>query len=123
MNISDLVKAIGAPDYTFEALELECNGVKFKVKIKKEMSVADSEFIFRPKSEFDDSFSCRRIHRLVLFVSEGVDERPTMAQVMDFPVALVNTLGQAIESVQLKRSVGNAPVKKNSRRTRSSGTK
>lgn len=123
MNISDLVRAIGTPDFTFEPVELECNGIKFKVKIKKEMSVADSEFIFKPKSEFDDSFSCRRIHRLVLFVTEGVDERPTLQQVMEFPIALVSTLGAAIDGVQVKKEPGKPAVKKNLRRRMSSGTK
>ena len=123
MNISDLVRAIGTPDFTFEPVELECNGIKFKVKIKKEMSVADSEFIFKPKSEFDDSFSCRRIHRLVLFVTEGVDERPTLQQVMEFPIALVSTLGAAIDGVQVKKEAGKSVVKKTLRRRKISGTK
>lgn len=123
MNIADLVKAIGVPDFTYEPLTLECNGVEFKVKIKKQMSAADAEFIFRQKSEFDDAFAYRRIHRFVLFVTEGVDERPTMQQAMEFPLALVGTLGSAIDSVQVKKDAGKPVVKKNLRRRKISGTK
>lgn len=123
MNISELVKAIGVPDFSFEPVDLECNGVKFKVKIKKEMSAADAEFIFGSKGEFDESFSARRIHRLVLFVvGESGDERPTVEQAQGFPMALINDLVSAIERVQMGRFKGGALVKKASRRKKISGT-
>lgn len=123
MKISDLIVAVGAPNYTYEKVELVCNEIAFSVKIKKEMSAADAEFIFRPKQDFDDSYSYRRIHRLVLFVVDGgEDERPSLEQVMDFPLELVNCLGVAIERVQSKKAAAGGVVKKNLRKTKRSGT-
>lgn len=122
MNISELVKAVGgAPDFSYVPLTLVCNGIEFKVKIKKQMSVADAEFIFKPKADFEDALSIRRVHRLVLFVSEGVDERPTMEQVSAFPIPLMNVIGQAIEKLHLTPAQEGKLVKKISRRARSSG--
>lgn len=48
-----------------ERKEIEWEGHKFFVFVKKEQSVADLEFIYAPKSE-EDSYGARRVARFVL---------------------------------------------------------
>lgn len=115
MNLQELIK-IGtrsALEYVDQDVEWEDN--KFTVSVKKELTPADVEFIYKPLGE-EDSYSARQVHRCVLFGGEQM----TYEQTKKLKASLLMVLTNAVRAVQVKGP--QAPAKKLSARKRRSTT-
>lgn len=93
-------------------------GKVFDVLIKREMSAADFEYIFKDGDD-DDSRMARRVHRLI-YLADG--ERIPYETAKQFKPSLLLSLVMAINEAHKPIDAGDVKVKKNLRQKKSSGT-
>ena len=121
MNLEDLIKsgALISSSANEPVLKtVKWDGKEFDVKIKRDMSAADFEYVIKEIGD-EDSRMARRVHRLV-YLAGG--ERIPYQTALQFKTSLLVALIGAINEVHQPVDLEAAAPKKTLRQKKSSGT-
>lgn len=119
MNLKDLIAAGAIAKSGFDdavTRSVTWEGNTFDVKIKRDISAADFEFIYAQAKDDEDSYSARRVHRFVMLTEE---ERIPYETARQMKSSLLIAICSAINSVHDQKAIAE---KKNLGQRKKSGT-